>query len=98
MSTDMREERLTRRVAELYATDEQFAAARPSDAITAAMERPGLRLREMVRRNSTWVRFARRSPFHGVGVVVLAAVAGGQHPHPGSEFDGNIDDVDPVGA
>jgi fatty acid CoA ligase FadD9 len=49
MSTDMREERLTRRVAELYATDEQFAAARPSAAITAAMERPGLRLREMVR-------------------------------------------------
>ena len=34
----------------------------------------------------------------GVGIVVLAAVAGGQHPYPGGEFGGNVEDVDPVGA
>ena len=36
MSTATREERLARRVADLYATDEQFANARPSEAVTAA--------------------------------------------------------------
>ena len=49
MSTDPREERLERRIAELYATDHQFAAARPDQAVTAAASRPGLRLAEIVR-------------------------------------------------
>jgi fatty acid CoA ligase FadD9 len=49
MSIDTREERLARRIADLYATDQQFADARPSDAITLAVEQPGLRLPEMVR-------------------------------------------------
>jgi len=44
MSTDSREERLARRVADLYSTDTQFADARPIEALTAAIEQPGLRL------------------------------------------------------
>ena len=49
MSTDTREERLARRIADLYATDQQFAEARPSEAITAAINQPGLRLPQLVR-------------------------------------------------
>ena len=49
MSIATREERLARRVADLYATDQQFADARPSDAVTSAIEQPGLRLPELVR-------------------------------------------------
>jgi fatty acid CoA ligase FadD9 len=49
MSTDPREERLARRVAELNATDPQFAAARPIEALTAAIEQPALRLPRIVR-------------------------------------------------
>ena len=49
MSTDTREERLARRVADLYATDPQFADARPIEALTAAIEHPGLRLPRIVR-------------------------------------------------
>ncbi len=43
------EERLARRIADLYATDQQFAAARPDEEITAAINRPGLRAPELVR-------------------------------------------------
>ncbi|WP_040830139.1 carboxylic acid reductase [Nocardia jiangxiensis] len=49
MFSDTGEERLARRIADLYATDPQFADARPSAAITAAIERPGLRLAQLVR-------------------------------------------------
>ncbi len=49
MSTDPREERLARRIADLYATDPQFADARPIEAVSAAVERPGLRLQQIVR-------------------------------------------------
>ncbi len=49
MSVDSREERLARRIADLYATDQQFADARPSEAITAAIDQPGLRLSQLVR-------------------------------------------------
>ncbi len=49
MSVDTREERLARRVADLYATDQQFADARPSEAITAAIDQTGLRLPQLVR-------------------------------------------------
>ena len=49
MSTDPREERLERRITALYAGDRQFADARPNDAISAAIEQPGLRLPQIVR-------------------------------------------------
>jgi fatty acid CoA ligase FadD9 len=49
MSIDAREERLTRRIADLYATDEQFAAARPSEGVSAAIGQPGLRLPQLLR-------------------------------------------------
>src|SRR5690242_8382634 len=48
MSTDTREERLARRIAELYANDAQFAAAQSSEAINAALHKPGLRLAQIV--------------------------------------------------
>ena len=48
MSTDIAQERLTRRIQELYASDPQFAAARPDEAVWAAVERPGLRLSQLV--------------------------------------------------
>ena len=49
MSADTREERLARRIADLYATDPQFAAAKPIKAIAEAIEQPGPRLAEIVR-------------------------------------------------
>jgi fatty acid CoA ligase FadD9 len=49
MSTDNRDERLARRMADLYATDLQFADAQPNEAITAAINQPGLGLPELVR-------------------------------------------------
>jgi fatty acid CoA ligase FadD9 len=49
MSTDTREARLERRIADLYASDEQFAAAKPDEAVSAAAARPGLRLPGVVR-------------------------------------------------
>ena len=48
MSTDPREERLKRRIAELSATDIQFADARPSEAVSEAIEQPGLHLPQLV--------------------------------------------------
>jgi fatty acid CoA ligase FadD9 len=49
MPTDTRDERLARRIADLYATDPQFAAARPSEAVAKAIEAPDLRLPQIVR-------------------------------------------------
>ncbi|KAA0085358.1 NAD-dependent epimerase/dehydratase family protein [Mycolicibacterium sp. P9-64] len=49
MSTDTREARLERRIADLYATDEEFAAAKPDQAVSAAAAKPGLRLPDVVR-------------------------------------------------
>ncbi|WKG06062.1 carboxylic acid reductase [Mycolicibacterium sp. HK-90] len=49
MSIDTRDEQLASRIADLTATDPQFAAAIPSDAVTAAVEVPGLKLPEIVR-------------------------------------------------
>jgi fatty acid CoA ligase FadD9 len=48
MSTDTRAVALQRRIKDLYASDPQFAAARPDKAVSAAMERPGLRLPQLV--------------------------------------------------
>jgi fatty acid CoA ligase FadD9 len=49
MSTENRDQRLVRRLADLYATDQQFADARPNEAITAAINQPGVRMPELVR-------------------------------------------------
>ncbi|OBI79992.1 carboxylic acid reductase [Mycobacterium sp. 1245805.9] len=49
MPTDVRGERLQRRIAELSTTDPQFAAAMPSETIAAALEQPALRLAQIVR-------------------------------------------------
>ena len=48
MSTDIAQERLTRRIQELYASDPQFAAAGFHEAFSAAIERPGPRLPQLV--------------------------------------------------
>ncbi len=49
MSIAIHDEQLDRRVEELVATDPEFAAARPDPNITAALERPGLRLPQIIR-------------------------------------------------
>ena len=49
MSTAIHDEELDRRVEELVANDPEFAAARPDPAITAALEKPGLRLPQIIR-------------------------------------------------
>ncbi|MGD1253859.1 carboxylic acid reductase [Mycobacterium seoulense] len=49
MSTIDRDERLERRIEELTATDPQFAAARPDPAVEAAVEKPGMRLPQVIR-------------------------------------------------
>ncbi|QZH64091.1 carboxylic acid reductase [Mycolicibacterium farcinogenes] len=48
MSIDTRDEQLASRIAELTANDPQFAAAIPSDTVTAAADVPGLLLPEIV--------------------------------------------------
>src|ERR1700754_2474537 len=48
MSTDTREARLERRISDLYATDQQFADARPTEAVARAIEDPDLRLPQVV--------------------------------------------------
>ncbi|MFV8052425.1 carboxylic acid reductase [Mycobacterium sp. 48b] len=48
MSFDTRDEQLASRIADLTATDPQFAAAIPSDTVTAAVDVPGLLLPEIV--------------------------------------------------
>ncbi|OBH55348.1 carboxylic acid reductase [Mycobacterium sp. E2479] len=49
MSTAIHDEKLDRRIEQLIANDPQFAAARPDPAITAALEKPGLRLPQIIR-------------------------------------------------
>ncbi|MGW5753044.1 carboxylic acid reductase [Nocardia rhamnosiphila] len=49
MSIETRETRLEHRIAELYRTDEQFAAARPDPAVTERAGKPGLRAFEIAR-------------------------------------------------
>jgi fatty acid CoA ligase FadD9 len=48
MSTDTREARRARRIAELTATDAQFAAAKPDPAISKRIEEPGVPLDQIV--------------------------------------------------
>ncbi|MDT8915905.1 carboxylic acid reductase [Amycolatopsis sp. PS_44_ISF1] len=47
-STDSQQGRLEQRIERLFATDRQFADARPVEAIAEAAERPGLRLSQIV--------------------------------------------------
>jgi fatty acid CoA ligase FadD9 len=49
MSTEPREERLVRRIVDLYLNDQQFADARPSAAVAAAISAPEMRLKQIVR-------------------------------------------------
>lgn len=49
MTIETREDRLQRRIAHLYDTDAQFADARPSDAVNAAVAQPDLRLPAVVK-------------------------------------------------
>jgi fatty acid CoA ligase FadD9 len=48
MPSETRDERLERRVADLSATDPEFEAARPVEAVTAAASQPGLRLPQVI--------------------------------------------------
>jgi hypothetical protein len=65
MSTDVAQERLAGRIQELYASDPQFAATRLDEAFSAAIERPGLRLSQLVgsrlirRLCAEWPRWSR---------------------------------------
>ncbi len=47
-TTTTREERLARRIEDLYVNDPQFAAAKPSEAIAQAIERPGVKLSQVI--------------------------------------------------
>ncbi|MCU1700145.1 MAG: thioester reductase-like protein [Mycobacterium sp.] len=49
VATDTREGRLTRRIAHLNDNDPEFAAGRPSEAVSAAIGQPGLRLPQLLR-------------------------------------------------
>src|SRR5690349_15768291 len=49
MSTVTQEERLERRISDLYATDQQFADARPSESVAHAIEAADVRLPQIVR-------------------------------------------------
>ena len=48
MPTDTHETRLTRRISDLYATDQHFASSRPSEAVAQAIESPELRLPQII--------------------------------------------------
>jgi fatty acid CoA ligase FadD9 len=48
MPTDTREQRLARRISDLYATDPQFAAARPSQVVAQAIEARELSLPQVI--------------------------------------------------
>src|SRR6476661_8694035 len=48
MSTDTREARLARRISDLYSTDQQFADARPNEAVATALESSELRLPQII--------------------------------------------------
>ena len=49
MTADTREQRRQRRIAEMYASEQQFVAARPSTAVAAAINKPDLPLHQIVR-------------------------------------------------
>src|SRR4029079_7734121 len=49
MSIDQRDERLERRIATLFASDPQYAAATPDETISSGIERPDVRLAHLVK-------------------------------------------------
>src|SRR5689334_14719003 len=49
MPNDTREQRLQHRISHLYATDQQFADARPSESVAHAIEVADVRLPQIVR-------------------------------------------------
>lgn len=49
MTSDTREARLARRISHLFATDPQFAAARPQDLVAQAIESPDMPLPQVLR-------------------------------------------------
>ena len=61
MPTETRDERLARRIADLHATDPEFAAATPDDAISVAIDQPGVRLPEIIGHRARRVRRAART-------------------------------------
>ncbi|MDQ1463060.1 MAG: fatty acid CoA ligase FadD9, partial [Actinomycetota bacterium] len=75
MSTNTREARLERRIADLYARDEQFAAARPNTVAGAAADKPVLRLPDVV--HAVMDAYADR-PALGARAVEYAADASGR--------------------
>jgi fatty acid CoA ligase FadD9 len=75
MSNETREERLETRLAALYANDPQFAAARPDEAVSTAVDRPGLRLPAIVK--EVMAGYADR-PALGTRAVELVTDANGR--------------------
>ncbi|MGV0742474.1 carboxylic acid reductase [Mycolicibacterium sp. XJ870] len=75
MSTETRDDRYERRIANLYATDQQFADARPSDAVNAKTANPDLRLPAVVK--EVMVGYADR-PALGQRAVELVTDANGR--------------------
>ncbi|MGV0816177.1 carboxylic acid reductase [Mycolicibacterium boenickei] len=75
MSIGTREERFERRLADLYATDQEFANATPSQAVIDAVNEPGLRLPAVVK--SVLTGYADR-PALGQRAVELVTDAGGR--------------------
>ncbi|MEE6168272.1 MULTISPECIES: carboxylic acid reductase [unclassified Mycolicibacterium] len=75
MSNETREERLENRLAALYANDPQFAAAQPDEAVSTAVDRPGLRLPAIVK--EVMAGYADR-PALGTRAVELVTDANGR--------------------
>src|ERR1700741_956510 len=49
MTSDTRDQRRKRRIAEMYSSDQQFVAARPRAAVAGAVSQPDLPLHQIVR-------------------------------------------------
>lgn len=75
MTTDTHDERLQRRIQNLYDTDEQFAAAKPDQTVSEAADQPGLRLPGVV--TAVLDGYADR-PALGYRAVELVTDAGGR--------------------
>jgi fatty acid CoA ligase FadD9 len=75
MSNETYEDRLVNRISDLYANDPQFAAARPDEAISTAVDRPGVRLPAIV--NEVMAGYADR-PALGTRAVELVTDANGR--------------------
>ncbi len=72
MSIDTAQERLTARIPELYVTDTEFAATRPDEADSAAIERPGKTA--LITGCSSGYGLATARHFHSKGWNVIATM------------------------